>query len=181
MLRVFKGIPYALPPTGGLRWKPPVTMPAWRGTRDATQFGPACYQPRSGPGNIYADDPAAMSEDCLSLNVWAPAAAHNAPVLVWIHGGSFVGGYGSEAIYDGSRLAGQGVVVVSINYRLGVLGYLAHPALSAESPDNVSGNYGLLDQIEALRWSGATSRRSAAILPTSRSPASPRAGSASST
>ncbi|HEY0302716.1 MAG TPA: carboxylesterase family protein [Rhizomicrobium sp.] len=151
-LRVFKGVPYALPPTGGLRWKPPVAMPAWRGIRNATQFGPACHQPHSGPRNIYADDPAAMSEDCLSLNIWAPAAAHNAPVLVWIHGGSFVGGYGSEAIYDGSKLAGQGVIVVSINYRLGVLGYLAHPGLSAESPEGVSGNYGLLDQIEALRW-----------------------------
>ena len=93
-----------------------------------------------------------MSEDCLSLNIWTPAHAHNAPVMVWIHGGSLVSGSGSETIYDGSALAKRGLVVVTINYRLGVLGYLAHPGLSAELPDGVSGNYGLLDQIEALRW-----------------------------
>jgi para-nitrobenzyl esterase len=93
-----------------------------------------------------------MSEDCLSLNIWAPADARNAPVMIWIHGGSLVTGTGSEAMYDGARLAQQGIIVVSINYRLGVLGYLAHPALSAESRRNISGNYGLLDQIEALRW-----------------------------
>ena len=93
-----------------------------------------------------------MSEDCLSLNIWAPANARNAPVFVWIHGGALVGGSGSEPLYDGAKLAERGIVVVSINYRLGVLGYLAHPALSAESRRNISGNYGLLDQIEALRW-----------------------------
>ena len=103
-------------------------------------------------GSIYADPPAEMSEDCLSLNIWTPAGAHNAPVMVWIHGGSLTSGAGSETIYDGSALARRGLVVVSINYRLGALGYLAHPGLSSESPDNISGNYGLLDQIEALRW-----------------------------
>ena len=151
-LRVFKGVPYVLPPVGKARWKPPVSAPAWSGIRDATKLGPACFQPRSPPGSIYANDPPRMSEDCLSLNVWAPADAHAAPVLVWIHGGSLTGGFGGETVYDGSSLAKRGLVVVSINYRLGVLGYLAHPGLSAESPLGVSGNYGLLDQIEALRW-----------------------------
>ena len=102
--------------------------------------------------SIYAWDLPAISEDCLSLNIWAPAKARHAPVFVWIHGGALTAGAGSEPMYDGTRLAEHGVVVVTINYRLGVLGYLAHPALSAESPLNISGNYGLLDEIEALRW-----------------------------
>lgn len=151
-VRVFKGLPYAQPPVGPLRWKPPQPLERWAGVRDATRFGPACMQLKSGPGNIYADDPPAMSEDCLSLNIWTPKDARHAPVLVWVHGGALSGGYGSEAIYDGARMAERGVVVVSINYRLGVLGWLAHPGLSAESPDGISGNYGLLDQIAALRW-----------------------------
>ncbi len=156
-LNVFKGLPYALAPEGARRWKPPVAVPAWKGVRDATRFGPACYQPPSRPGSIYADNIVAMSEDCLSLNVWTPkdagkAGGAKAPVLVWIHGGSLTGGASSEPMYDGSALAKRGLVVVSINYRLGVLGYLAHPDLSKESPDGVSGNYGLLDQIQALRW-----------------------------
>ena len=151
-LHVFKGLPYARPPVGALRWRPPMQAPRWRNVRDATQFGPACYQPPSREGSIYYNTHAAMSEDCLTLNIWAPANAHGAPVLVWIHGGSLVSGAGSEAAYDGGRLAQQGLVVVSINYRLGALGYLALPQLSAESRRNISGNYGLLDQIEALRW-----------------------------
>ena len=151
-LRVFKGLPYALPPVGWRRWKPPVAAPAWKGERDATKFGPACYQPKSRPGSLYANDPPAMSEDCLSLNVWTPAAASKLPVLVWIHGGALTTGASSEAVYDGTALAKQGLVVVSINYRLGVLGYLAHPELSRESAQGVSGNYGLLDQIAALQW-----------------------------
>jgi len=151
-LSVFKGLPYALPPTGWRRWRPPVAAPTWKGVRDAGQFGPACYQPGSRPGSIYASDLASMSEDCLSLNIWTPAKAQKAPVIVWIHGGSLTSGSSSEAMYDGARLAGQGVVVVSINYRLGVLGYLTHPGLSVESREGVSGNYGLLDQIAALRW-----------------------------
>jgi para-nitrobenzyl esterase len=149
---VFKGLPYALPPIGSARWKPPVAMPTWSGVRDATRFGPACIQPRSRSGSIYAEQYEAMSEDCLFLNIWAPKGARSAPVFVWIHGGSLTTGSSSEALYDGRKLAERGVVVVSINYRLGALGYLAHPQLSAESPDGVSGNYGLLDQIEALRW-----------------------------
>lgn len=151
-LNRFLGLPYAAPPSGRLRWRPPVAAPIWRGVRDATKFGPACYQPQPRAGSIYADPPAGMSEDCLSLNIWTSAHSHNAPVMVWIHGGSLTGGAGSETLYDGSALAKRGLVVVSINYRLGVLGYLAHPGLSAESPDGISGNYGLLDQIEALRW-----------------------------
>jgi para-nitrobenzyl esterase len=151
-LRVFKGIPYAAAPTGALRWKPPVQAPSWSGMRDAQDFGPACWQPKPRAGSIYASPLKAFSEDCLSLNVWAPDAAKRAPVLVWIHGGSLIAGSSSESLYDGAALARQGVVVVSINYRLGVLGYLAHPELSAESPDRVSGNYGLLDQIAALKW-----------------------------
>lgn len=151
-VNVFKGIPYALPPVGAARWTPPKPMPRWDGARDASAFGPACVQNKSGPWNIYANDPKAMSEDCLTLNIWTPASARKAPVMVWIHGGSLAGGFSHEAIYDGSAFAAQGIVVVSINYRVGVLGYLAHPGLSAESPLGISGNYGLMDQIEALRW-----------------------------
>jgi para-nitrobenzyl esterase len=151
-VRVFKGLPYAEPPVGQLRWKAPRPMTPWRGTRDASKFGPACFQPTPQPRSIYLDEPARMSEDCLTLNIWTPKGARKAPVFVWIHGGALWTGVGSEPIYDGSKFAQRGVVVVSINYRLGALGYLAHPALSAESPLGISGNYGLLDQIEALRW-----------------------------
>ena len=151
-LHVFKGLPYALSPVGGRRWRPPEVMPTWKGELDATQFGPACYQPRSRSSSIYADDPATMSEDCLSLNIWTRAHVNKAPVLVWIHGGALVGGSSSQTLYEGAALAKRGLVVVSINYRLGVFGYLAHPGLSAESPQGISGNYGLLDQIAALRW-----------------------------
>ena len=126
-LRVFRGVPYARPPVGWRRWRAPAAMPAWRGVREATQFGPACYQP--GPRSstsIYAWELPALSEDCLTLNIWTPADARNAPVFVWIHGGSLTTGAGSEPMYDGARLAREGLIVVSINYRLGVLGYLAH-------------------------------------------------------
>ena len=149
--RVFKGIPYALPPVGPMRWKAPEPMPRWAGVRNADHFGPACYQ-GIAPAGVYTNAPAVMSEDCLSLNIWTPPNAHNAPVFVWIHGGALSGGYSGEAFYNGAKMAARGVIVVSINYRLGVLGFLAHPELSAESPLKVSGNYGLLDQIEALRW-----------------------------
>lgn len=150
--RVFKAIPYALPPVGAARWTPPAPMPAWTGIRTAGKFGPACYQPKLPSTSVYAGELGQMSEDCLFLNVWAPANAHDAPVLVWIHGGALTTGASSEALYDGAKFAARGIVFVSINYRLGVLGWLAHPALSAESPLRISGNYGLLDQIEALRW-----------------------------
>jgi para-nitrobenzyl esterase len=151
-LRVFKGLPYAQAPVGALRWAPPKPIDRWAGARDATKFGAACWQPKPRGGNIYSDPLPSMSEDCLSLNIWSPKTAKKMPVLVWIHGGSLVGGAGSESLFEGTSLANHGLVVVTINYRLGVLGYLAHPGLSAESPEGVSGNYGLLDQIQALRW-----------------------------
>jgi len=151
-LHVFRGIPYALPPTGSARWRPPSPMPQWTGIRKATKFGPVCFQPPSPPTSIYAWDPAPMKEDCLTLNIWAPAEARNAPVFFWIHGGALVSGSGRDALYDGKRLAERGILVVSINYRLGVFGWLAHPELSRESALGISGNYGLLDQIEALKW-----------------------------
>lgn len=151
-LRVFKGIPYALPPVGAARWRPPSPMLRWEGTREVTEFGPACPQPKPTLSNIYTRAPMPMSEDCLTLNIWTPVHAENAPVFFWIHGGALVGGASREENYNGSRLADRGIVVVSINYRLGVLGWLAHPELSKESPLGISGNYGLLDQIEALRW-----------------------------
>lgn len=151
-LRIFKGIPYAAPPVGEGRWRPPARMPRWPAIREATEFGPACTQPTPRDTGIYANDLRPTSEDCLTLNIWAPADAFHAPVFVWIHGGALLSGSSKEAIYDGARLAAHGMVVVSLNYRLGVLGYLALSELSAESPLGISGNYGLLDQIEALRW-----------------------------
>jgi para-nitrobenzyl esterase len=155
--RAFLGIPYAQPPLGPLRWRAPVPAKGWRGTRDAAYFGANCMQGEPVPfGPWTAEfliDPA-MSEDCLFLNVWVPlqAAVQPLPVLVWIHGGGFGSGSGSIPIYNGASLASQGIVVVTINYRIGLFGFLAHPGLSAESPQHVSGNYGLLDVIESLRW-----------------------------
>jgi para-nitrobenzyl esterase len=152
-LDVFKGIPYAVPPVGKLRWTAPKPLPRWQGVKQATRFGPGCIVPTPGPvKSVYSGDPLPTSEDCLTLNIWAPKHAKNAPVFFWIYGGALWNGNSADPMYDGAKLAEQGVVVVSINYRLGVLGYLAHPALSAESPDHVSGNYGLLDQIQALKW-----------------------------
>ena len=152
-LRVFRGIPYAQPPVGGLRWRQPRPLPHWTGVRAATAFGPACVQPQGGPASVYSPAaPLPVSEDCLTLNIWAPADAAHAPVFFWIHGGALLTGSSREPMYDGAKLAAQGIVVVSINYRLGVLGWLAHPDLSRESPAQVSGNYGLLDQIGALTW-----------------------------
>lgn len=151
-LHVFKGIPYAVPPVGSLRWQPPQPLPRWQGVKTATAFGPECVQPRSRVKSIYTGAPVPMSEDCLTLNIWAPAHAHNAPVFFWIYGGALWGGANRDPVYNGTRLAQQGLVVVTINYRLGVLGWLAHPELSAESPLHISGNYGLLDQIQALEW-----------------------------
>jgi len=151
-LRVFRGIPYALPPVGERRWRPPSPPAPWPGTSDAAAFGPSCVQPPVPADSLYYDPPEAISEDCLTLNVWAPTPAQGAPVIVWIHGGSLRIGSSAEPLFDGANFARRGIVFVSINYRLGVLGWLAHPALSAESPHHVSGNYGLLDQIAALRW-----------------------------
>ena len=149
VVAAFKGIPYAAPPVGALRWRPPQPMTAWTEARPAAQFGPD--PPQAPSPRLRAS---AQSEDCLYLNVWAPqGAAHGSlPVMVWIHGGGFVGGSGSDMRSDGEAMARRGVVVVSFNYRAGLFGFLAHPALSGESEQGVSGNYGLLDQIAALQW-----------------------------
>jgi len=151
-LRVFRGIPFAQPPVGERRWRAPADLPRWQGVRDATRFGPSCIQPIRRTASIYADDVGPTSEDCLTLNIWAPANSARAPVFVWIYGGALTTGASRLSMYDGAALARQGLIVVSINYRVGALGYLAHPELSAESDEHVSGNYGLLDQIAALRW-----------------------------
>ena len=141
----FKGIPYAAPPVGDRRWRPPAPIVGWEGVRDASESGAICIQ--NGGRNVTQD------EDCLFLNVWAPReTSEPRPVLFWIHGGGYTGGSGSTAIYDGAELAADGAVVVTINYRLNVFGFLAHPALSAESPHGASGNYGLLDMVAALEW-----------------------------
>lgn len=151
-IRVFRGIPYASPPIGEQRWRPPAPPGRWRGVRDAAAFGPSCFQPLYPRESVYFEQPGAMSEDCLTLNIWAPRDADGAPVMVWIHGGALLRGASASPMYDGGEFAKRGVVFVSINYRLGVFGWLAHPALSAESPEHVSGNYGLLDQIAGLQW-----------------------------
>ena len=145
-LRVFKGIPFAAPPVGGLRWKAPQSAETWEGVKITTAFAPA---PMQG-GN----PPSGKSEDCLYLNIWTPAKSdkEKIPVLVWIYGGGFSFGCTSEPVYTGEKLAKKGVVLVSIAYRVGQLGFLVHPELSAESPNKVSGNYGLLDMIAGLRW-----------------------------
>ena len=157
--RVFEGMPYAAPPVGRLRWRPPEPAAHWNGVRDATRPGSPCAQVSlsvlpggkailPGASNLTGS----TSEDCLYLNVWTPArSTHARPVFVWFHGGNDIYGAGSD--YDGSRLTVEGgVVVVTVNYRLGPLGYLALPGLSAHSPDHTSGDYGLMDQVAALRW-----------------------------
>ncbi|HEX2590017.1 MAG TPA: carboxylesterase family protein [Rhizomicrobium sp.] len=148
----FMGIPYAAPPVGALRWQPPQPPVPWTGVRDATKAAARCIQ-HAPYGELEADNPN-QSEDCLYLNVWTPNANAKAklPVLFWIHGGEFWAGSGSEARYNGAHLAARGAVIVTINHRLGVFGFLSHPELSAESEHNTSGNYGLLDQIAALEW-----------------------------
>ncbi len=149
-LIVYKGIPFAAPPVGDLRWRPPVPVAPWTGTRKADAFAPACMQTGvSMPG----ETPPAVSEDCLYLNIWTPAKAQERlPVIVWIYGGGFINGSASMPLYWGDRLAREGVIVVTIAYRLGPLGFLAHPELTRESPHHSSGNYGLMDQIAALEW-----------------------------
>ncbi len=151
-VRTFLGIPYAAPPVGPLRWKPPQPAAKWSGVRSATSFGPRCMQTHLYPDMVFRDS--GPSEDCLTLNVWAPAAKNAAPfpVMVWIHGGGFVTGGSSEPRQDGKHLARKGVIVVSMNYRLGVFGFFALPGLAAESPKHAAGDYGLMDQAAALDW-----------------------------
>jgi para-nitrobenzyl esterase len=146
-VRSYKGIPYVAPPTGDLRWKSPQPVKPWKGIRVAKEFLPICPQPQLMVG-------AAQSENCLGLNVWTPAhsTSDKLPVLFWIHGGGFQIGASSQSVYDGEPLASEGVVLVSINYRMGIFGFLGHPALSKESPQGASGNYGLLDMVAGLEW-----------------------------
>jgi para-nitrobenzyl esterase len=152
-VHAYKGIPYAAPPVGPLRWRPPQPVARWNGVRSAEAFGPNSMQ-----GIVFGDiDPTVcgISEDCLYLNVWTPASPGSSdrlPVMAWIHGGGFVVGSGSEPRYDGTRLAAHGIVVVTLNHRLNALGFLAHPELSRESRHGASGNYGMLDLVAALQW-----------------------------
>lgn len=150
----FKAIPFAAPPVGEWRWRPPQKALIWTGVRQATEFGADCMQGRFGPPPPPGAPPARVpSEDCLYLNVWRPAVATaRLPVMVWIHGGGFVGGSGASPFTSGAQLAKQGVVLVSINYRLGRFGFFAFPALSRERPDELKANYAYMDQIAALQW-----------------------------
>jgi para-nitrobenzyl esterase len=151
-LTVFRGIPYAAAPQGDLRWRAPEPVAAWSGVRLATAFGAACPQPHVG--NEPWSQVGPQSEDCLFLNVWTPAKANDAdlPVMFFIHGGSLRAGAAGVPLYDGTKLAERGAVIVTINYRLGRLGFFAHPALTAENTDGMLANYGLMDQIAALHW-----------------------------
>jgi para-nitrobenzyl esterase len=151
-IRSFKGIPFAQPPLGDLRWKEPQPVKNWTGVRKADHFGPKAMQKNVFSDMVFRSD--GMSEDCLYLNVWTPASSskERLPVLVYFYGGGFVGGDGSEPRYDGESMAQKGIVTLTVNYRLGVFGFLSHPELTAESPHHASGNYGLLDQNAALRW-----------------------------
>ena len=147
---VFDASPYAAPPTGERRWRPPRPVASWRGVRDATQLSHNCMQHK--PYDDITAEVAGISEDCLYLNVWTTALEGRRPVMVWIHGGGFFAGFGGEERHNGATLAKKGAIVVTLNYRLGAFGFMAHPALAAESPEHSSGNYGLLDQMAALRW-----------------------------
>lgn len=156
----FKGIPYAAPPVGDLRWQEPQPPLSWEGIRDASEFCASCMQNRvyshlpNGPWTEEFMVQNDISEDCLFLNIWTPArkASDNLPVFVFIHGGGYTEGSGAIDTYDGEELAKKGIIVITINYRLGALGFLAHPELTEESPHHVSGNYGLMDQLAALKW-----------------------------
>jgi para-nitrobenzyl esterase len=151
-VRTFKGIPYAQPPVGDLRWKAPQPVQPWTGVRPALDYGPRPMQGRIFDDMVFRD--AGPSEDCLYLNLWLPEDRPPAklPVMVWIYGGGFAAGATSEPRQDGGNLCKKGVIVVSMNYRLGVFGFLAHPELTKESAQHASGNYGLMDQIAALQW-----------------------------
>jgi para-nitrobenzyl esterase len=149
----YKGIPFAKPPVGDLRWRPPQPLPAWQGIRNASALRQDCMQ-IPAPGEAAPAGTTTPSEDCLYLNVWTPAGRHSAnlPVMVWIYGGGFLNGGASPAVYDGTAFAKRGVVMVTFNYRLGRFGFFAHPALTTEQSNGPLGNYGYMDQIAALRW-----------------------------
>ena len=159
---VFRGIPYAAPPVGELRWKRPQPVVKWEGIRMADTFGPICWQLGNAVGTFYGNefywkDQPQQSEDCLYLNVWTRTKAvrrpkKKLPVAFWVHGGAYINGYGHEITMDGDAWARRGVILVTINYRLGIYGFLAHPELTAESADGTSGNYGTYDQVAALKW-----------------------------
>ena len=157
---VYKGIPYAAPPVGDLRWKQPQPVQPWEGVKKCDRFGAASLQGGQTEGSFYwkefyQDGNPEMSEDCLYLNVWTPAAGKKdsrLPVMVWIHGGAFQNGFGHEIEFDGDAYAKKGVILVTLNYRLGMCGFLAHPLLTAENAGKGSGNYGLFDQLAALKW-----------------------------
>ena len=153
-VRVYRGVPFAAPPVGDLRWKPPQPPASWPGVREARESGNACWQTPYPAGSIYQAKLPPLSEDCLYLNVWtaAKSAKDRLPVMVWIHGGGFTRGSAISDAYDGENFARKGVVLVTINYRLGIFGFFAHPGLTAESEHHASGNYGLQDQIAALQW-----------------------------
>jgi para-nitrobenzyl esterase len=157
-VRIFKGIPFAAPPVGDLRWKTPQPVQNWKGIKSCTAFSASPIQNKPQPFYCWTEEfiaqPEPLSEDCLYLNVWTTAQSKNEkqPVFVWIYGGGLSSGSANCAIYDGEAMAKKGVVFVSINYRVGVLGFMAHPELSKESGNNASGNYGFLDQIAALKW-----------------------------
>ncbi|MFA4987372.1 MAG: carboxylesterase/lipase family protein [Candidatus Brocadiia bacterium] len=150
-VRIFKGIPFAAPPVGELRWKPPQPAKKWDKIRPCVEFGPWCIQPKQ---EVFGREESPQSEDCLYLNVWTSAQSKDErrPVMVWIHGGGFTTGSGSMKVYDGQTYARRGIVLVTINYRVGPLGFFAHPLLSKESEKGSSGNYGFLDQVESLKW-----------------------------
>ena len=153
----FKGIPYAAAPIGDLRWKEPQPIESWEGVRDASEFGASAIQFRGYSREPWTSEfmvQDSISEDCLFLNLWTSAKTteDKLPVLVYIHGGALTEGSGSVAVYDGDELAQKGIIVININYRLGALGYMAHPELTDESPNHSSGNYGFLDQVAALEW-----------------------------
>ena len=159
---VFRGVPYAAPPVGELRWKRPQPVVKWEGIRKADTFSKICWQPGNAVGTFYGNEfywkeQTVQSEDCLYLNIWTPTKVvgnreSKLPVAFWVHGGAYFNGYGHEITMDGDAWAQRGVILVTINYRLGIFGFLAHPELSAETLDGTSGNYGTYDQVAALKW-----------------------------
>ncbi len=153
-VRVYKGIPYAAPPVGDLRWKEPQPAASWTGIKPASEFAPSCPQALYPETSPYYQSAFPRSEDCLYLNVWTASHSANVkrPVMVWIHGGGYTRGSGATPTYDGEILAAKGAVIVTVNYRLGAFGFFAHPELTRESPNHSSGNYGLLDMVAALQW-----------------------------